>query len=498
MQETTIIMLPAEQLHPHPQNPRDDLGDLTELSGSIAKNGIMQNLTVVKDGGEMKKRLRVMLKTCRDAAEKTQLQERMDAIDSGRSYTVIIGHRRLAASKLAGLKELPCAVVKMGERQQLETMLSENMLREELTIAKQVNAFCQLSFLGATAGEIADATGFSESTIQRRIRYGEKIGTAAITAAEQNAVKAGRQLTLDELDKICGITDDEIRKTLSAELGTQNFNYRYQQAKQAEENAKNRALFSAICDNAGVPLVDHVGYRAGWDSITVMYEMIPRKKCETLDDVFTAAGKRPPEKARLYRTETAGTWGTITWKRPESEEDKQMRENEQEKEQERLQRMGRLKAAFKAAYESRREFVENDDLIMAEVPDVMRFLIDAATEESVDWEQFAELCGYDSIQYDDFLDVISSEYDTERCRSALKTMKRHCFFIAYSAWNDNEALQGVDNFGRFHPEWGGAKELNRLYEYLEKFGYDISNDEAELLDGSSELYLHDAEDVGLE
>ena len=42
-----ITMIPVEQLHHHPENPRLDLGDLTELTESIKKNGIMQNLTVV-------------------------------------------------------------------------------------------------------------------------------------------------------------------------------------------------------------------------------------------------------------------------------------------------------------------------------------------------------------------------------------------------------------------------------------------------------------------
>ena len=65
------------ELFPHPNNPRKDLGDLTELSASIKENGVMQNLTVVRNS---------------------------TALDA---YTVVIGHRRLAAAKLAGLETLP-------------------------------------------------------------------------------------------------------------------------------------------------------------------------------------------------------------------------------------------------------------------------------------------------------------------------------------------------------------------------------------------------------
>ena len=41
MAEKQIIYIAAEHIKPHPDNPRKDLGDLTELSESIKKNGIL-------------------------------------------------------------------------------------------------------------------------------------------------------------------------------------------------------------------------------------------------------------------------------------------------------------------------------------------------------------------------------------------------------------------------------------------------------------------------
>jgi len=76
----SLVMLPVDRLHPHPDNPRKDLGDLTELSDSIKANGIFQNLTVVPD----------------------------DPTNSITDFTVIIGHRRLAAAKKVGLQRVPC------------------------------------------------------------------------------------------------------------------------------------------------------------------------------------------------------------------------------------------------------------------------------------------------------------------------------------------------------------------------------------------------------
>lgn len=37
---TKVTMIPVAQLHPHPDNPRKDLGDITELTASIKANGV--------------------------------------------------------------------------------------------------------------------------------------------------------------------------------------------------------------------------------------------------------------------------------------------------------------------------------------------------------------------------------------------------------------------------------------------------------------------------
>ena len=42
-----IVNIGIEYIHPHPKNPRKDLGDLTEMVESIKKLGVMQNLTVI-------------------------------------------------------------------------------------------------------------------------------------------------------------------------------------------------------------------------------------------------------------------------------------------------------------------------------------------------------------------------------------------------------------------------------------------------------------------
>lgn len=101
-----IVNIAIDRLFPRSDNPRKDLGNLSELAASIKASGVLQNLTVVPDEPE----------------------------NSNTDFTIIIGHRRYAAAKIAGLTELPCVVVEMSEREQLQTMLVENMQRSDLTV----------------------------------------------------------------------------------------------------------------------------------------------------------------------------------------------------------------------------------------------------------------------------------------------------------------------------------------------------------------------------
>lgn len=47
MENEELTMLPVSAIYPHPDNPRKDVGDVTELADSIKKRGILQNLTVM-------------------------------------------------------------------------------------------------------------------------------------------------------------------------------------------------------------------------------------------------------------------------------------------------------------------------------------------------------------------------------------------------------------------------------------------------------------------
>ena len=184
------IMLNVDVLHPHPKNPRKDLGDVTELADSIKKNGIMQNLTVIPGHWD----------------EKGKFNES--------EYTLLIGHRRFSAAKAAGLTELPCRVVKgLSESEQISTMLEENMQRNDLTIWEQSNSFAILLALGFTMEDIIEKTGFSEMTVKHRLNIA-KLDQKYIRKIEKDD---SFQLTLTDLYELEKIESIDIRNKILKE-----------------------------------------------------------------------------------------------------------------------------------------------------------------------------------------------------------------------------------------------------------------------------------------
>lgn len=214
-----LIYIPADQIHEHPDNPRKDLGDLTELAESIRQNGIMQNLTVIPGYWDNKRGFHE------------------------EEYTLLIGHRRYSAGKMAAVTEYPCRIITgMSYKEQVGTMLTENMQRVDLTIPEQAEGFQMMLDLGDTVEDIANKTGFSESTVRHRVNIA-KLDKS--TLKEKNDDE-GFQLTLKDLYELEKIKSVEKRNEIlrasysSTDLATR--------ARSAVADEKRKAKETAIIE----------------------------------------------------------------------------------------------------------------------------------------------------------------------------------------------------------------------------------------------------------
>lgn len=186
-QTNQIKLINTSLIDPHPDNPRKNIGDVTDLAASIKANGLLSPLSVVPNG------------------------ER---------YRVIAGHRRLAACKQAGTGAVPCFVLDLDPLQQLEAMVTENCQREQLTTMEESDAIQGMLDLGATTASVAHRLG----------RSGDYVRDRAKAASIDNEVRATRddfsQLTIGQLVAIARYDGQPDRqKKLAQAAGTSNFDY---------------------------------------------------------------------------------------------------------------------------------------------------------------------------------------------------------------------------------------------------------------------------------
>ena len=186
-QSDQIKLINTSLIDPHPDNPRKNIGDVTDLAASIKANGLLTPLSVVPNGSR---------------------------------YRVIAGHRRLMACKQAGTGAVPCFVLDLDPLQQLEAMVTENCQREQLTVLEEADAIQGMLDLGATTAGVAHRLG----------RSGDYVRDRAKAASIDNEVRRTRddfsQLTIGQLVAIARYDGQPDRqKKLAQAAGTSNFDY---------------------------------------------------------------------------------------------------------------------------------------------------------------------------------------------------------------------------------------------------------------------------------
>ncbi len=136
-----VASIPIEQIETNPFQPRVDFEEeaLTELSESIREQGIIQPLTVRKMGYDR--------------------------------YQLISGERRLRASALAGLTEMPCYIRIANDQQVLEMALVENIQRENLNALEIAISYQRLiDECELTQEVLSQRVGKSRSSVTNYIR----------------------------------------------------------------------------------------------------------------------------------------------------------------------------------------------------------------------------------------------------------------------------------------------------------------------------------------
>ncbi len=154
-------MVPIDQIDPNPNQPRQVMGDLSELIASISEKGIIEPLIVRQRGDR---------------------------------FQIIAGERRYQASVQAGLRELPVVFRDVDDTEVIELALIENLQRKDLTPFEEAEALHGL----------ADRCGYTHEDLARRL------GKSRTSMTESLALMA----MPDEVRNLCRLADISSKSTL--------------------------------------------------------------------------------------------------------------------------------------------------------------------------------------------------------------------------------------------------------------------------------------------
>jgi ParB family transcriptional regulator, chromosome partitioning protein len=176
-------LIPIDKLDPNPDQPRTEIGDLTELSASIREKGVLEPLLVKPMMGR---------------------------------WMIIAGERRWRAATAAGLKELPCIEMDVDDSAVAEIALIENMQRKDLTPweeADGLRALCER--FGYTHEDVARKVGKSRSTVT------EALSIASIPKSIREICRASEITSKSLLLQIVRQPDDESMRTMAEQIASE-------------------------------------------------------------------------------------------------------------------------------------------------------------------------------------------------------------------------------------------------------------------------------------
>lgn len=443
-----VVNMPVECLVPHPQNPRKDLGNLEELTASIKENGIYQNLTVIP------------------------VNEAVP--DEEPKYMVVIGHRRLEAAKRAGLQEVPCAIVRgMTETRQLQIMLLENMQRSDLTVYEQAQGFQQLLDFGMDIEDISQQSGFSKSTIRRRLE---------IAKLDQNKLKklsSTRQLSLKEFDALAKIKNMEARNEAMEKIGTNDFALAVKRAVEKEKLDATMPVFLADMERLGIKKFPASAnkysskYRrvGGWLDL-YNYEVTKEKIPNKTEGLYYEASY--PRNVEFYIKET--------------KKDKAKEKSAKEIEKERRIKEAWFKVDAMAAthYELRKAFMENLRCTAKQREAVFMGAYSLIVLRSVTYMTLGDISKVAGID-DKYFDNRREEKAVKLAHESYDNTQQ-CIEVIYKLFNDKEKEFYANDYRARYPEYKFNPRLEAMYHWLTQLGYQMSSEEKLVAAGTHEIF----------
>ena len=210
--------IPIEDIDPNPNQPRQSVGDLSEMIASVREKGVLEPILVRRKESR---------------------------------FQIVAGERRYRAAVEAGLPEIPCVIKDLSDPEAMEIALIENLQRKDLTAFEEADGLKVL----------AEAQGYTHEMMA------EKLGRSRSTVTET--------LTLstmpDRVRELCRLADISSKSVLIQVVRQQTpermvaFVDTLQKTGAAPTRAEARRLIKAVPDRKGRPKNFVFTYKTGRD-----------------------------------------------------------------------------------------------------------------------------------------------------------------------------------------------------------------------------------------
>ena len=210
--------IPIEDIDPNPNQPRQVVGDLSELVASVREKGILEPIIV----------------------------RRKDS-----RFQIVAGERRYRAAMEAGLPEIPCVVKDLSDADVMEIALIENLQRKDLTAFEEADGLKVLAEAhGYTHEMMAERLGKSRTTVTE---------TLTLSAMPDRVRELCRLADISSKSLLIQVVRQQTPEKMVALIDT------LQKGGSAPTRAEARKLIKAVPDRKGRPRNFMFTYKTGRD-----------------------------------------------------------------------------------------------------------------------------------------------------------------------------------------------------------------------------------------
>ena len=223
-----IVNINIDELRSNPYQPRKNFDEaaLQELAHSIKEHGVFQPIIVKK---------------------------------SIKGYEIIAGERRVKASKMAGLTEIPAVIRDFNDTQMMEIALLENLQREDLNAIEEASAYKKLQeTLALTQEELANRLGKSRSHITNMI------GLLSLPQNIQDFIVQDK-LSMGHARVLSKLEDQNQQESLANKVINEGLSVRELEelTKSPEEFSRKRQIIKKPIDNEYIYVQEELCERLG-------------------------------------------------------------------------------------------------------------------------------------------------------------------------------------------------------------------------------------------